>query len=38
MPCYCGCGAMPEDPTEPADCFINADGTFDLTPAAARSA
>ena len=30
MPCYCGCGAMPEDPHRNLlDCFINADGTFD---------
>ena len=30
MPCYCGCGAMPEEPHRNLlDCFINADGTFD---------
>jgi hypothetical protein len=30
MPCYCGCGAMPEDPHRNLlDCFINDDGSFD---------
>lgn len=30
MPCYCGCGAMPEDPHRSLlDCFINDDGSFD---------
>jgi hypothetical protein len=30
MPCYCGCGAMPEDPHRNLlDCFINEDGSFD---------
>jgi len=30
MPCYCGCGAMPEDPHRNLlDCFINNDGSFD---------
>ena len=30
MPCYCGCGAMPEDPHKSLlDCFIGDDGSFD---------
>jgi hypothetical protein len=30
MPCYCGCGAMPEDPHRNLlDCFIDDDGSFD---------
>ena len=30
MPCYCGCGAMPEDPHRSLlDCFVNDDGSFD---------
>jgi len=30
LPCYCGCGAMPENPHRNLlDCFINPDGTFD---------
>jgi hypothetical protein len=30
MPCYCGCGAMPEDPHRNLlDCFTNDDGSFD---------
>jgi len=30
MPCYCGCGAMPEERHRNLlDCFINEDGTFD---------
>jgi hypothetical protein len=30
MPCYCGCGAMPEDPHRNLlDCFVNDDGSFD---------
>jgi hypothetical protein len=30
LPCYCGCGVMPEDPHRNLlDCFINDDGSFD---------
>jgi hypothetical protein len=30
VPCYCGCGVMPEDPHRSLlDCFINDDGSFD---------
>ena len=30
MPCYCGCGAMPEDPHGSLlDCFLDDDGSFD---------
>src|SRR3990170_8972796 len=30
MPCYCGCGAMADNPHRNLlDCFINADGSYD---------
>ncbi len=30
IPCYCGCGYLPDDPHQSvSDCFLKSDGTFD---------